>query len=144
MTYLITHVMIYISSHTRTHHPPSPLLPQSPPPPLGSNLSAPPLIPAPPPSPPLTPPLPSSHPPYPSHPTPLTPLSPPPSSRIQSVGPTGHFGSEGQYGLVLVGAANVQNCNRWGTQTHPFDILSTLHFDTSFQYTINTPFRRHL
>lgn len=28
-----------------------------------------------------------------------------------SLGPTGQYGAEGQYGLVLVGSANVQNCN---------------------------------
>jgi hypothetical protein len=33
----------------------------------------------------------------------------------QSVGPTGQWGSEGNYGLYLVGAANVQNCNRSAT-----------------------------
>ena len=33
----------------------------------------------------------------------------------QSVGPSGQFGSEGNYGLVLVGAANVQNCNQSAT-----------------------------
>jgi len=30
---------------------------------------------------------------------------------VNSLGPTGQFGAEGHYGLVLVGSANVQNCN---------------------------------
>ena len=33
------------------------------------------------------------------------------STSTNSLGPTGMFGSEGMYGLVLVGNANVQNCN---------------------------------
>ena len=33
------------------------------------------------------------------------------STEASSLGPTGMYGSEGNYGLVLVGSANVQNCN---------------------------------
>mmetsp|Transcript_6182 Transcript_6182/g.8636 ORF Transcript_6182/g.8636 Transcript_6182/m.8636 type:complete len:1059 (+) Transcript_6182:817-3993(+) len=33
------------------------------------------------------------------------------SSVSNSVGPTGLYGSEGNYGLVIVGSANIQNCN---------------------------------
>lgn len=33
------------------------------------------------------------------------------TSSSESLGPTGMFGSEGHYGLVLVGDANIQNCN---------------------------------
>ena len=33
------------------------------------------------------------------------------ATAVDSLGPTGQFGSEGHYGLVLVGSANVQNCN---------------------------------
>ena len=30
---------------------------------------------------------------------------------FKSLGPTGQVGSEGNYGLVMVGSANIQNCN---------------------------------
>lgn len=33
------------------------------------------------------------------------------SSPSSSLGPTGQYGSEGHYGLVVVGSANIQNCN---------------------------------
>jgi hypothetical protein len=33
------------------------------------------------------------------------------STPYSSVGPTGAYGSEGSYGLVLVGSSNIQNCN---------------------------------
>lgn len=33
------------------------------------------------------------------------------SAAPSSVGPTGHSGGEGQYGLAVVGSANVENCN---------------------------------
>jgi hypothetical protein len=33
------------------------------------------------------------------------------AGQIDSLGPTGQFASEGHYGLVLVGSANIQNCN---------------------------------
>ena len=33
------------------------------------------------------------------------------ATSVDSLGPTGQFGSEGHYGLVLVGSANIQNCN---------------------------------
>jgi hypothetical protein len=33
------------------------------------------------------------------------------ATKVDSLGPTGQFASEGHYGLVLVGSANIQNCN---------------------------------
>jgi hypothetical protein len=33
------------------------------------------------------------------------------STKVNSLGPTGQYASEGHYGLVLVGSANIQNCN---------------------------------
>lgn len=33
------------------------------------------------------------------------------SSQSNSLGPTGQYGSEGHYGLIVVGNANIQNCN---------------------------------
>lgn len=43
------------------------------------------------------------------------------SSPFMSNGPTGQYGSEGHYGLVMVGDANIQNCNVSSTCCDGYD-----------------------
>jgi len=45
-------------------------------------------------------------------------------STINADGPTGQYGGEGNYGLVMVGSANVQNCNASSTCCDGYNSLS--------------------